>query len=396
MPLFKRRAKTQQQAAAFYLISTLGEAPAGYTRLLDSPEVSACINRISAIIASATIYQMENTKHGDKRVKDALSRFVDIDPWPGNGTRTSWMTWIVTQLLGEGDGNAFVLPEVDGDGFSALRPMPGAIVSDLADGSGYCVTWKGHRYVSDEVLHFRLFADSERPWMGRGYRVQAQQVADALANTDALKQSLSSPKYKPPLVAGVNSDVPMDTEKERDDFRQKYLDDTGDGKPWILPADLVKIEQLKPLSLTDLAVKDTVELDKRSVAAIFGVPPFLLGLGSFSADEYNNFIHSVVIPICHGIEQELTIKLLESPRRYFRFSRRHLYAYDLKSLIDMDLAMSDRGYLNGDEVREDAYRDPAGLTEFKVLENYLPYDMSGAQKKLVQPSKNEEDDNDDA
>lgn len=134
MPLFKRRAKTQQ-AAAFYLISTLGEAPAGYTRLLDSPEVSACINRISAIIASATIYQMENTKHGDKRVKDALSRFVDIDPWPGNGTRTSWMTWIVTQLLGEGDGNAFVLPEVDGDGFSALRPMPGAIVSDLTDGS---------------------------------------------------------------------------------------------------------------------------------------------------------------------------------------------------------------------------------------------------------------------
>ena len=232
--------------------------------------------------------------------------------------------------------------------------------------------------------------------MGRGYRVQAQQVADALANTDALKQSLSSPKYKPPLVVGVNSDVPMDTEKERDDFRQKYLDDTGDGKPWILPADLVKIEQLKPLSLTDLAVKDTVELDKRSVAAIFGVPPFLLGLGSFSADEYNNFIHSVVIPICHGIEQELTIKLLESPRRYFRFSRRHLYAYDLKSLIDMDLAMSDRGYLNGDEVREDAYRDPAGLTEFKVLENYLPYDMSGSQKKLVQPSKNEEDDNDDA
>lgn len=396
MPLFKRRAKTQQQAAALYLINTLGEAPAGYTRLLDSPEVSACINRISAIIASATIYQMENTKHGDKRVKDALSRFVDIDPWPGNGTRTSWMTWIVTQLLGEGDGNAFVLPEVDGDGFSALRPMPGAIVSDLTDGSGYCVTWKGHRYVSDEVLHFRLFADSERPWMGRGYRVQAQQVAETLAKTDALKQNLSSPKYKPPIVVCVNSDVPMDTAEDREDFRQRYLDDTGDGKPWILPSDLVKIEQLKPLSLTDLAVKDTVELDKRSVAAIFGVPPFLLGLGSFSADEYNNFIHSVVIPICHGIEQELTIKLLESPRRYFRFSRRHLYAYDLKSLIDMDLAMSDRGYLNGDEVREDAYRDPAGLTEFKVLENYLPYDMSGAQKKLVQPSKNEEDDNDDA
>ena len=27
---------------------------------------------------------------------------------------------------------------------------------------------------------------------------------------------------------------------------------------------------------------------------------------------------------------------------------------------------------------------PAGLKEFKVLENYIPADMSGKQKKLVQ------------
>ena len=27
---------------------------------------------------------------------------------------------------------------------------------------------------------------------------------------------------------------------------------------------------------------------------------------------------------------------------------------------------------------------PAGLKEYKVLENYLPYDMSGKQKKLIQ------------
>ena len=54
------------------------------------------------------------------------------------------------------------------------------------------------------------------------------------------------------------------------------------------------------------------------------------------------------------------------------------------SEIQMDLSMADRGYMNGDEVREDAYRDPAGLTDFVRLENYIPVDMAGAQKKLVQ------------
>ena len=83
------------------------------------------------------------------------------------------------------------------------------------------------------------------------------------------------------------------------------------------------------------------------------------------------------------MEQEDTLKLLaDHPDMYVQFSRRHLFDYDLQKLIAIDCSMADRGYLNGDEVREDAYRDPAGLTEYKVLENYIPYDMSGQQSKL--------------
>ena len=67
---------------------------------------------------------------------------------------------------------------------------------------------------------------------------------------------------------------------------------------------------------------------------------------------------------------------------YFQFNRRRLYSYDLKALVDIDLAMSDRGFVNGDEVRETAFRDPAGLKEFRVLENYIPFDMAGMQAKL--------------
>lgn len=359
------------------------ELPAGYHRLIDSPEISACINRIAAIISSATIYLMENTDKGDVRVHDELARFVDIDPWPNMATRQSWMNWIVTQLLGEGDGEAFVLPRIRGGRFEALEPMPGAVSIDDPSG-GYFVQWRGHTYAPDEVLHFRLYADPVRPWKGRGVRVQASRLADSLSTTSQLKDMLNSPDYKPPLIVAVNSDNAFSDEAERESFRESYLSESKSGKPWILPADLVKIEQLKPMSLADLAVKDTVELDKQTATAIFGVPGFTLGIGSFSEAEHNHAVRTVYVPICQGIEQELTLKLLASPRRYFKISRRRLYAYDLKNLIDMDLAMADRGYLNGDEVRADMDLDPVGLTERVRLENYILNEDTGKQKKLIQ------------
>ena len=216
--------------------------------------------------------------------------------------------------------------------------------------------------------------------------MRAERVAESLAQTEALKASLSSPKYKPPLVVMVNSDGDLSDPEKREEFRKQYLEDTDSGKPWILPAELMKVVQVKPLTLTDLAVRDTVELDKKSIASIFGIPLFLLGLGAFNESEYNNFIRRKIIPICVGIEQELTLKLLSSEKMYFKFNRKHLYAYDMTKLVQMDLTMSDRGIVNGDEVRADAFMDPAGLTEFRPLENYIPYDMAAAQSKLQQDS----------
>lgn len=379
----KKQQRSANSALGVWLIGGGSELPAGYHRLLDSPEISACINRIAAIISSATIYLMENTNKGDVRVHDDLARFVDVEPWPNMATRQSWVNWIVTTLLGEGDGEAFVLPRTTGGKFTALEPMPGAVSIDNPAG-GYFVQWRGYTYAPDEVLHFRLYADPDRPWKGRGVRVQANRLAASLSTTSQLKDMLNSPDYKPPLIVAVNSDNAFSNEEERENFREKYLSDSKDGKPWILPADLVKIEQLKPMSLTDLAIKDTVEIDKKTATAIFGVPGFTLGIGNFSEAEHNHCVRTVYIPICQGIEQEMTLKLLASPKRYFKISRRRLYAYDLKDLINMDLAMADRGYLNGDEVRADMDLDPVGLTERTRLENYIPTDMAGNQKKLIQ------------
>jgi len=152
----------------------------------------------------------------------------------------------------------------------------------------------------------------------------------------------------------------------------------------MIPAEAFQVEQVRPLSLADLAIKDTMELDKRTVASILGVPAFLLGVGAFNRDEWNNFIQTTIRNLAQSIQQELTRGLILSPKWYLQFNLWSLMDYDLKATSDILLAGADRGSVCGDEWRTRMNLSPAGLKEYKVLENYIPYEDSGKQKKLVQ------------
>ena len=358
----------------------------GYTSLDHNPEIITAVNKIAKLIGSMTIHLMQNTDEGDVRVKNELSRKIDINP-NTNMTRSTFVQWIISTLYLYGDGNAVVYPQFRRGYLRDLKPMPAAMVSFVPEGIwDYKVSLNGKEYDPDQVLHFVLNPGNYYPWKGTGLQVALKDVANNLKQASATEKGFMQSKWKPSIIVKVDALTDEFSSPEgRRQLLSDYIDTTQAGEPWMIPAEQFEIEQIKPLSLSDLALADMVQLDKKTVASILGVPPFVLGVGEFRREEWNNFVSSTIMPIAQMIEQELTKKLLYSPDLYFHFNPRSLYNYELRDLAAIADDQYIRGIMTGNEVRNWIGMSPVeGLNDLVILENYIPRGMIGDQSKLVQ------------
>lgn len=355
----------------------------GYTALSHNPEICTAVDTIARLISSMTIHLMENTDSGDIRIKNELSAKVDINP-NSYMTRSAFVHWIVKTMMLEGNGNAVVYPEFRRGYLKNLQPVPAAITSFIPNGWGYKVIINGKEYEPDDVLHFVINPGSYYPWKGEGYHVALSDVANNLKQAAVTEKGFMSSKWKPSIIVKVDALTDEFSNAEgRKKLLQDYIATTEAGEPWMIPADQFSVEQVRPLTLSDLALADFVQLDKRTVAAILGVPPFVLGVGDFNRDAWNNFINTTIMPIARIIEQELTKKLLYSPSMFFRFNSWSLFSYSITELVSAGAEMVDRMALRRNEWRGWVNMPPdVEMNDLLALENYIPADRLGDQSKL--------------
>ncbi len=359
----------------------------GYTSLDKNPEIMTAVRRIAELIGTITIHLMANTKQGDVRITNELSKMIDITPMP-NMSRSWWIETIVQTMFLKGGGNAIVIPHTSAGILKSLEPVAGGRVSLLPVGNSfteYKVLVDGKEYDPKKILHFRHNPDLFYLWKGRGVTFALRDIADNLKQAEKTKNAFMSSKWKPSIIIKVDAFTEEFADPGgRKQLLKDYIDYDTEGLPWVIPADQFQVEQIKPLTLSDLAISDSVVIDKKTAASVIGVPAFLLGVGEFNREEWNSFIQTTIRAICTGIQQEMTNKLIISPDWYLRFNVRSLMDWDLKTLTDVFCTMGDRGYVDGNEARDAIGMSPReGLDELRILENYIPAAMSGQQSKLV-------------
>ena len=356
----------------------------GYTSLDKNPEVLTGCRRIAELIGMITIHLMANTEDGDVRIQNELSRMIDITPMPYM-TRKAWVESIVMTMLLYGRGNAIVIPHTRGGYLRSLEPVAASRVSFNPIGySDYRVLIDGRSFRPDDVLHFTHNPDQLYLWKGKGLNVSLRAVADNLKQAQATKKGFLESKWKPSVIIRVDA---MNESFASPELREKMLNDyiatDGAGQPWVVPGEQIDVEQIRPLSLADLAISDTVEMDKRTVASVIGCPPFLLGVGNYNQEEWNNFVRTSVRAIVTELAQEMTRKLLLSPNWYIRFNELSLLDWDLKTIADVYGELRKQGIVDGNEVRDRIGMSPRdGLDELVMLENYIPAERLGDQNKL--------------
>ncbi len=364
--------------------------PTGFVPITKNEEVKKCRHKIADLVSSMTIMLMENGDNGDVRLKNELSKKIDINP-NKNMIRKNFIYKVVDDMISA--GNSVVQPRMSGNLIDNLIIWDINRVNFKGNEEGYTISINNVHYDPDELLHFSLIPDDELPYKGQGYINTIKDTITNLVQANTTKTVFLKSKWKPSLIIKVQGDAEEIQDSEmREKLLNSYIGDTEAGKPWLIPADEIDVQEVRPLTLQDLAIQESIVLDKRSVASAFGVPSFMIGIGDFNKDEYNNFISSVIMPIAKSIEQELTKKLVYSPTWYFKFNPKSLMQYNLSEKTSHVKELVASGMISRNEGRGLFDYSPVdGLNEYVVLENFIPVADVGKQKKLKGDDEGGED-----
>ena len=238
----------------------------GYTPLDQVPAVRQCTHIIADLVSNLTLQLMENGDKGDTRIWNDLSAALDIHPSKILPRKNFYYRIVSDMIL---YGNAVGVPCFDRSGaLTDIHILPASVLSFESQGTDYIVHIANTIYKSDEVVHFAYIPDDTKPYKGVGLSKDIKDAVRTLVQANATKKGFMQSKWKPSLIISVPSDSEkLQTPEGRKAVLGSYVDETRAGDPWIIPAGQIDVKTLRPLTLNDLAIQSSIELDLKTIAS---------------------------------------------------------------------------------------------------------------------------------
>src|SRR3954453_2710068 len=151
--------KQRQTPVAFWLQGEDAKnilLPQGYMPITRNEEVRKCIHKIADLVSSMTIMLMENGTDGDIRLKNELSKKIDVYP-NKYMVRKNFIYKIVQDMVST--GNAVVMPNIQDGLLDNLTIWDINNCSFYGNTESYYIQYKLKNFDPDEVLHFVLIPD---------------------------------------------------------------------------------------------------------------------------------------------------------------------------------------------------------------------------------------------
>ena len=191
------------------LINSEGIDCAGYHSLDQDPTIVTACKRFASMVGLISWHLMVDQEDGgDIRIKNELSRKIDINP-NSYMTRQKFYSAIAMNLLLYGDGNAVVRPHTENGYLRDLEIIPMNRVTFLPDPMApnykYTICIDGVPYDPRDLIHFAINTDNNYPWRGKSFRVAIADVAENLHQAAKTEKAFNKSKWKPPIIIKVDS-----------------------------------------------------------------------------------------------------------------------------------------------------------------------------------------------
>lgn len=387
---------TPQQLEQFLLGVLGGQSSAGVAVTVDRARqvsaVYACVRVIAETTASLPLAVYRRMGDGRKEPAKDHPLFMLLSRRPNEWMSSfEWREVMAHHLNLRGNAYSLVVTGVGG-AVSELLPLPPDRVVPKQDDRTLAVTYEytrpdGRRVIlpRKSVLHVKGPGDSGLAGLNP-IQAHRETLGGAIAAQEHGNRVFRNGGKPAGILKLAGAMAPDDRKALRDDFDLTHGGENA-FRTAVLPVG-VDYEKLEA-SLSDLQYLESMKLRRSEIAAIFRVPPHMIGdleRATFSNIEHQGleFATHTIMPWCVRIEQAIERDLLDNdPDLFVKHNMDAILRGDAKSRAEALQIQRRNGVINANEWREKEDlnpRDDPGGEEYIVERNMGAQDGAAPNK----------------